>query len=109
MNIKNKYDIAFIKKYGELFEALETDEDDLENICGGYYQYKKWFFLLLEEWFNEIKGNKEINLPYADLFFKLDEMFTELSDLDIARIIYYGLGEDILVRVIEEISIMEEE
>lgn len=109
MNIKNKYDTMFIKKYAELFEALETDEDDLENICGGYYQYKKWFFLLLEGWFDEIKDNKEINLPYADLFLKLDEMFTELSDLDIARIIYYCLGEDALVRVIEEMSIMEEE
>lgn len=93
----------------ELYEALETDEDDLENICSGYYQYKRWFFLLLENWFNEIKDNKEIDLPYADLFLKLDEMLTELRDLDIARIILYGLGENTLVRVIEEMKMMETE
>ena len=60
MDIKSKYDKGFIKKYNELFEALETDEDDLENICNGYYQYKKWFFLLLENWFIEIKDNKDV-------------------------------------------------
>lgn len=109
MDIKSKYDKGFIKKYNELFEALETDEDDLENICNGYYQYKKWFFLLLENWFIEIKDNKEINLPYADLFFKLDETLTELNDLDIARIFLYGFGVDALIKLIEELNVMEAE
>lgn len=109
MDIKSKYDKDFIKKYSELFKALETNEDDLENICSGYYQYKRWFFLLLENLFTEIINNKEIDLPYADLFFKLDETLTELSDLDIARIFLYGLGENALIQLIEELNIMETE
>lgn len=110
MYLKSKYDKDFVNKYQGLFETAEIDEYSLtdENIFNAdYYPIKRYFLLLVVDLFNAIKDNS--NLPYAELFLQLDETLTELKDVDIARIIMYALGENALIRTIEELDILDKE
>ena len=104
----NKYNDEFINKNQELFEALEIKEEHLTEsdvFNMGYYKPQQYFLLLVEVLFEQIE--KHDKLPYATLFLLLNETFTELKDIDLARIIIYVLGKDALVKTIEELNMLD--